>query len=619
MAVSSVRRTILVSLDEVVPPGALRVLAAPPAPSEALEPLVKRPGAAVTVAAPGSAEAEAAAPFDCILFYEPEDLADSAAACAGLLDTYGMLVAPVPMAEDGQAADDAPAQAALDAAGLCTYMAYENSMAPEAGYRLVSQGRVFRRIGVWVKKGYDPFLHAMRMREEGRPDWAFEVLKLAPVGAISDPRNLAAATLKKQEYLEEQFEAASPMQRLRLLWYAQEEAYYVPAAAFEHLGEVYARQAAMWAKLGLPAHGAKMLRDLQIAGVEVPDQPGADIRLSAPAPAPNALPAPATPPEWQPPENPPRVLMVTPLFPNYGLDVLYDGLCDVLGDAHVDEYPCKPWLHGDTPDIAQNYPCTANRAGQPLDNRALVTRLLGGYYDYVLIPDVETSAQFLHPKLVKVVLQAARNTPVFVVDQADDFADHREYVRNELDFSDVRGYFKREMLAGVDYGPNVFPLPFAYQAWRAPQQTDGLRARDVFWAGARNAFRAVYVGQIERALGKKFDRKYTQAEYREALLDSRIGISLAGAGFDTVRYWELPAHGCMLLSERLPTVIPHNFENGVSAVFAEDARDMADKLEYYINYPEKAEAIARAGRAHLLKHHTAAARARQLLARMQET
>jgi hypothetical protein len=611
MAITSLRRTILLSLDEIVPPSALRVLAVPPVPPDAIEALAKQPGAHVTIAAPESAEAAAAAPFDCIFFYDPAGAAGCAAVCEALLDAYGLLVLPVVRGESGEAVDDTQAQAAFEAAGFCSYVLYENSLSPEAGYRLESRGQVFRRIGAWVKKGYNPFDHAMRIAEAGRPDWAFEVLKLAPLGAIADPKNLAVATLEKQRYIEAQFDAADTAGRLGLLWKAQDEAHYLPAQVFPFLGEPYARQALMWAKLGAAGHAARILRDLDAAGAEYPDAIAAEAVAIEARPA--KSPCVETPEEWRPGERPLRVLMITPLFPNYGLDVLYDGLYEVLGEGHIDEYPWKPWLHGETPDIAQNYPCMSNRPGTPLENRDLVTRLFERYYDYVLLSEVETCAQFLNPKLVRLILQAARETPVFVVDQNDDYADHGEFIRRELEFVDVRGYFKREMIAGVPYAPNVFPCPFSYHEWRVPRSSGGPRRQPVFWAGARNAFRAGYVERVERALGVTFDRTYTQAEYGAALLDSRIGICLAGAGFDTVRYWELPAHGCMLLSERLPTVIPHNFENGVSAVFADDAPDMADKLAYYVAHPDEAEKIAQAGHAHFLEYHTASARARQLL------
>jgi len=89
MAISSLRRTILLSLEEIVPASALRVLAVPPAPPDVIETLVKRPGAQITIAAPDSAEAGAAAPFDCI-FCEPRLAGGCAPACEMVLDGDGL-------------------------------------------------------------------------------------------------------------------------------------------------------------------------------------------------------------------------------------------------------------------------------------------------------------------------------------------------------------------------------------------------------------------------------------------------------------------------------------------------------------------------------------------------
>lgn len=83
--------------------------------------------------------------------------------------------------------------------------------------------------------------------------------------------------------------------------------------------------------------------------------------------------------------------------------------------------------------------------------------------------------------------------------------------------------------------------------------------------------------------------------------------------FDTVRYWEIPAHGGMLLAERPPIRIPHNFIDGETAVFFEDMPELEEKLAYYLSQPDEAARIASAGHQHFNKHHTNAARARQLL------
>ena len=186
-----------------------------------------------------------------------------------------------------------------------------------------------------------------------------------------------------------------------------------------------------------------------------------------------------------------------------------------------------------------------------------------------------------------------------------------------LGVESIAGFFKREMLACADYGPDAHPLPFAYPDRRAPEVGDGPRNTPIFWAGHREfGLRRLYLEHIESALGLKLDTVYDQAEYVRVLMDTLIGLNIFGCGFDTVRYWELPAHGCMLLAERLPIRIPHNFRDGESAVFFDDTRDLEDKLRYYLAHPDEARAIARAGHEHFKRFHTGSMRARQLLERI---
>jgi len=83
------------------------------------------------------------------------------------------------------------------------------------------------------------------------------------------------------------------------------------------------------------------------------------------------------------------MLLVTHPRPHYGLDVLYDGLCSVLGEDNVMEFPYKPSLHGEGPEEYKNYPCAFDRAGNPTELSEILDRLKSGWFDVVLYGDCE--------------------------------------------------------------------------------------------------------------------------------------------------------------------------------------------------------------------------------------
>jgi len=94
---------------------------------------------------------------------------------------------------------------------------------------------------------------------------------------------------------------------------------------------------------------------------------------------------------------------------------------------------------------------------------------------------------------------------------------------------------------------------------------------------------------------------------------SRIAVSLRGVAWDTFRYWEIPYQGALLLSERLPILIPDNFVDGESAVFFDSPGDMLDKIEALLQDGGRLARIAENGRKLAWEKHTAVARARYVL------
>lgn len=79
-----------------------------------------------------------------------------------------------------------------------------------------------------------------------------------------------------------------------------------------------------------------------------------------------------------------------------------------------------------------------------------------------------------------------------------------------------------------------------------------------------------------------------------------------------LRLFEVPAAGAFLLSDWVDEIADCYVEDRHLACFRGVA-ELKEKLERYLRQPAERDAIARAGRAHFLAHHTYATRARQVL------
>ncbi len=461
-----------------------------------------------------------------------------------------------------------------------------------------------------VRDTYDPAAHARALFKAGRPAWSLALLENIPSQLLEQDMALQARVgIEKQLCYLAWSKTADPEGRLRQFFLAQKE-FYKAVYIYPYLHEAYCFHARFWHEIGNDDMAARLLRSIQ--WVAPNDACRQQLRLYATKP--RLRPAEADPPIWERPSRPTRLLII--IFSEFdpGTDVLYNGLCTVLGDESVIEYPWKPMLHGLTPERSSNYPCTFEHHGEPWDLARVIEALREGYFDAVLFADM---LKHLDGETIRGLMAAASDIPLFIVDLWDDGSDNRYLILEYLGRDDARAYFKREMLTCYDYGPHAYPLPLSYADGRIPEDVSGERPEPVFWAGQRLfGLRRLYLERIEELLGTKLDATYAPEEYARQLLRSRIGLSLLGFGFDTVRYLEVPTHGALLLAERPPIRIPHNFRDGESAVFFDDLHELEEKLAYYIAHPEEACAIAAAGYHHAKQYHTASARARQLLARI---
>jgi spore maturation protein CgeB len=95
--------------------------------------------------------------------------------------------------------------------------------------------------------------------------------------------------------------------------------------------------------------------------------------------------------------------------------------------------------------------------------------------------------------------------------------------------------------------------------------------------------------------------KLSYDEYFNLLRRSKFALSIAGSGFDTLRYWEIVASKVLLISEKPFIFIPHNFEHKKHALFCRsDFRDVPDLVKAYSRDDAAREQIVEAAYQHLL-------------------
>lgn len=462
---------------------------------------------------------------------------------------------------------------------------------------------------VLVNGHYNPVVHARELTGTGSPDLAIDILKAVPSDMIPDKDILLRLILEQQNnYLvwqKLQHGKCPPH-----VHYFNEHRRFAEATSFDPFShDPYRIHAHFWSMMGRTDMAARVLRSIQHAQPKIETyhllQKFELESVEQPEDRPISLPS------WHDASAKPRILVFMHDYPDYGMDTLYHGLCTLLGKENVVEFPWKPTLHGQQFSSANNYPCVFHYPGEVIPIEQIINELKAGRFDLVVHADV---VQCKYPTEIRMIMNAAKDIPVILYDTGDNCYTPLKILMRYLGGRPFDLIFKRELLSGIAYDHQAWPLPFSYPEILIPKDRPSVQKNTFFWAGKRNdGLRQLYLRYLEKRYGRRLNQQFDQETYRSILKSSLIGLSFFGCGFDTVRYWELPANRVMLLSERLPIQIPHNFVDGESAVFFDDLSDLEAKLDFYLNHPNEAKRIAAEGHKHYLRYHTTTARARQFL------
>lgn len=319
-----------------------------------------------------------------------------------------------------------------------------------------------------------------------------------------------------------------------------------------------------------------------------------------------------------------KILYINRNRSDYLQDILYSGITKISGVSSVVEMPWNDKFHLSLKKYPRNIGYKKNSL-----MRSLVSRLGRNDYDLVIVASCHPDTLSLYLGLMPGI---SDDVPRVFIDGGD-----WPQLAGDLDRIGGRGLydeiiqqrpfdfiFKREVIIGESYDDNVFPLPFGFNFDRIPTLPDEKKYDVSFWAVESDPVRT----QALTLLQDKFDcasngteRNQVMSKYKrkgdfylQELSRCKICLNFRGAGWDTLRYWEVPALGGFMITQKPGIVIDNNFVDRQDVVYCKpDLSDLIELCEYYLENEEEREQIARNALRRTKEFHTDRSRAEYVL------
>jgi hypothetical protein len=310
-----------------------------------------------------------------------------------------------------------------------------------------------------------------------------------------------------------------------------------------------------------------------------------------------------------------KVLYISRPKPDYIQDFIFTGLVKILGVSNVVEFPWNPRFHVNF----RKHPKNIGYVKNTLIKSAL-TSLDRRNVDVVIVASC-------HPDTFQTYLEIIDTIPNHIprvfLDGGDWYAvggDLNRLGGNELlaRVNEKRPFdliFKREYIKNQQYESNVFPLPMCFNPDLLPVIKSAKKYNVGFWCVESDPLRTQVLkliedkfdckenGSVRNQVMKKYKRKGDF--YFQELHSCKIGLNVRGVGWDTLRYWELPAVGSFMLTQQPQIEIENDFVHGVDTVFFDNtASNLLDLCTYYLKHESEREKIALSGHQKLMSYHT---------------
>jgi Glycosyl transferases group 1 len=308
-----------------------------------------------------------------------------------------------------------------------------------------------------------------------------------------------------------------------------------------------------------------------------------------------------------------KILFICSKEFDYAQDLAYSGLVKILGRHNVVDYPWNIKYHFPLKAYPKNLGYSGASVRLPLSNF--------NSFDLVILGSTKPDALQQYAK----ILSAIKNKPVVFIDGGDDEATGGDFYRLKAGnvFEQVIQQKPFDLILKREYIPalhesagNIFPFPFSfpYNIHIKTQTEQAKKYQVAFWGRQWPPVRE----QALKLLAGKYDcdkngtilnqdfstYKRKGTFYLEELAACKIVLNFRGGGWDTMRYWEAPASGSFMISQRPQISIPNNFEEGKHVVWCDDSlNDLVEKIDYYLQRPDERERLAANAKAHLETFH----------------
>ncbi len=311
-----------------------------------------------------------------------------------------------------------------------------------------------------------------------------------------------------------------------------------------------------------------------------------------------------------------KILFVTHPYPNYVPDLLLHGLRTLLGPDVVD-FPRKDCLYqgviglGICPDD-QRCPGWFPDDTGGIDRDDIWTKVKSGFFDMVVC-DLRAVNTFTKncgewPQRFAII----------------DGEDHPQKVP-----PGPYVVFRRET-DGTDYSiplPMALPekvlhwicryddLPKKYDIGFLGSTQDGFRKKLV------DALIGYYPNSLFQATAVPSQNnpvpngRFSRDQYYHKMQQCRVVLNLAGAGYDTFRFWENAACNAIHASMRMPLFIPDDFKDNRSIIRFKTPEALRRKIDDFLSDDEKAKDMILNGRYQLVNKHLTTHRAHYFIDR----